>query len=56
MEFYSIKEVQQMLKISKNTAYELFRRDDFPALKVGGQYRISKDEFKKWCDRKAYKE
>lgn len=56
LEFLTIEEVQHILKIGKNQAYALTKRDDFPSLKVGRQHRIPMDEFKKWCERQAYKE
>ena len=55
-EFLTIKDIQSILKVSKNIAYDLCKRADFPAMKIGGTYRVSADEFKKWCDRQAYKE
>ncbi len=56
LEFLTVEEVQQILKIGKNQAYKLTKRGDFPSLKVGKQHRIPKDEFRKWCERQAYKE
>lgn len=41
-------DVAAVLKISRNTAYELVHRDSFPSLKVGKQYRIPRDKFINW--------
>ena len=55
-EFMTVKDLKQTLKIGFNTAYALCQRNDFPAVKVGGSYRISVSEFKKWCEQEMYKE
>ena len=47
-EVYTIKDVARILKISITTAYELVRKPDFPALKVGKAIRIPKKEFEEW--------
>ena len=39
-----------VLGISRNTAYELVHSKDFPAFRVGKQYRISKTRFLAWLD------
>lgn len=54
MEFLTVEDVQKILKIGKNQAYDLFKSADFPSFKVGKQHRIPKDEFKKWCEKKSY--
>ncbi len=41
--------------ISSKTAYELVRQRDFPSLKVGGQYRVIKNDLAKWMDRQSKK-
>ena len=38
------------LGIFRNTAYELVHSKDFPAFRVGKQYRISKTRFLAWLD------
>lgn len=37
-----IEDICQMLKISKNTAYELIRSGQIPARRIGRIYRIRK--------------
>ena len=54
-EFLTIKDIQNILKIGKNVAYDLCKRADFPAIKIGGSYRIPLDEFNKWCDKEVHK-
>lgn len=44
-------DIADVLGISRNTAYELVHRKDFPAFRVGKQYRVSKVRFLAWLDR-----
>ena len=43
-------DIAAVLRISRNTAYELVHSKDFPAFRVGKQYRISKTRFLAWLD------
>ena len=43
-------DIAAVLGISRNTAYELVHSKDFPAFRVGKQYRISKTSFLAWLD------
>lgn len=47
---YSIEEIQQILDISRSTAYLLIKRQLFKSVKVGKQIRISKKSFDEWLD------
>lgn len=47
---YSIEEIQQILDISRSTAYSLIKRKLFKSVKVGKQIRISKKSFDEWLD------
>ena len=47
---YSIEEIQQILDISRSTAYLLIKRKLFKSVKVGKQIRISKKSFDEWLD------
>ncbi len=47
--FYNTKKVAQMLGCSIPTARQLFYRRDFPALKIGKNYKVEKNAFEKWC-------
>ena len=47
---YSIDEIQQILDISRSTAYLLIKRKPFKSVKVGKQIRISKKSFDEWLD------
>ncbi len=43
-------DIAAILGISRNTAYELVHSKDFPAFRVGKQYRVSKTRFLAWLD------
>lgn len=47
---YTVDEVQDILGVSKTTAYQLVRSKVFHSVRVGGQYRISKKSFDNWLD------
>lgn len=43
-------DIMNTLGLSRNRVYELVHRGDFPAIKFGKQYRISKEKFLVWLD------
>lgn len=47
---YTADEIQDILGISRTTAYQLIRSNVFHSVRVGGHYRISKKSFDKWLD------
>lgn len=47
---YTVDEIQDILSISKTTAYNLVKQQIFHCVKVGGHYRISKKSFDEWLD------
>ena len=49
-EVMGVKDIQQFLKISRNTAYDLIKRKEFPTLKIGRLLRIRKESFLEWFD------
>ena len=44
----TVKEVQDMLRISQVTAYNLIHSGSFPVIKIGRSYRIPKEPFSLW--------
>jgi excisionase family DNA binding protein len=44
----NVTEMSELLGISKPIAYELTRREDFPALKIGRRIVIPIDAFQRW--------
>ncbi len=50
--FYTTADVARCLGCSLPTARNLFHRSDFPSIKVGKNYKVSKDAFEKWASEK----
>lgn len=48
---YTVEEIQNILCISRTTAYELVKKGLFHCVKVGGSIRISKRSFDEWLDK-----
>jgi len=44
----SIKEFSKLSGFPQHTCYQLVKRDDFPARKIGKSWRILKSEVDKW--------
>lgn len=42
------KDIQNDLKLSKNTIYKLIQLHDFPKIKIGHTYRIPENQYKEW--------
>ena len=47
---YTVKELQEILQISRPAVYDLLKRNEFKWVIVGGKYRISKKSFDAWLD------
>lgn len=48
IEIYTTKEMMQILKFGKTKMNALLQSGEFPAVKIGGQYRITKEALEKW--------
>lgn len=40
---FTVTELQEILSIGRNTAYQLLRSGTIPSIRVGKEYRIPKD-------------
>lgn len=49
-EILTVKEVQNILKIGTNTAYNLIHSKAFPVIKIGQSYRIPAESFYAWLE------
>lgn len=47
---YTVKEIQEILQISKPTAYALIKSGVFSSIKFKNTLRISKESFDRWLD------
>ena len=48
---YTVKEIQDILGISRPTVYELLKKNDFRWIQIGTKSRISKKSFDGWLDK-----
>lgn len=44
------EDVQKMMGIGKNAAYNLFNREDFPTIRVGRRMLVTREAFLRWLD------
>ena len=51
----SVPEAAKRLGVSKTTAYELARREDFPAFSVGKRFLVSVEGLERWIKAQAEK-
>lgn len=47
---YSIKEIETLLNISRQSVYKLIKSQLFKVTKISGHYRIDKKSFDDWLD------
>lgn len=47
----TVKEIQQILKIGTNSAYNLIHSKAFPVIKIGQSYRVPREAFYAWMER-----
>ena len=47
---YTVQEIQDILDISKNMAYQIAADAPFKVMKIGGAIRISKASFDAWLE------
>ena len=43
-----VQEVAEILRINQTKAYELVKRKDFPAMKLGNRVIVNRDAFQNW--------
>ncbi len=49
-EILTVKEIQQILRIGTNTAYNLIHSKAFPVVRIGQSYRIPAASFYAWLE------
>ena len=47
---YTVDEIQDILGISRTSAYNLVKKNAFHSVRIGGSIRISKKSFDEWLD------
>ena len=45
---YTVEDIMDILRISRNVAYKLFNSDGFPALRINRLLRVEKTAFENW--------
>jgi len=45
---YEVKDIMQIMRISRNTAYKLIQQEGVPYIRIGGRYKIPAERFHKW--------
>ncbi|MGI6035706.1 MAG: helix-turn-helix domain-containing protein [Limnochordia bacterium] len=50
---YNVPEVATLLDINVISAYELAKRKDFPAVRIGRRIVVPKEAFHRWLDKQA---
>ncbi len=53
IELLTIEDLQKILKLGKTTTYKLCNCKSFPATKIGGQFRITRQALINWIDSNA---
>lgn len=50
-EVMTVRDLQVFLNVSKGTAYDLIKRNEFPVIRFGRILRINKEKFLEWFDK-----
>ena len=56
-EYLKTKDIQVVMGIGRDKAYQLMRSRSFPSTKIGGNYFVSRDALNRWMlsnERKEY--
>jgi predicted DNA-binding transcriptional regulator AlpA len=52
--FLNVEEVSQVFDIGRNSAYNLFKSEGFPKIKIAGQFRVCKDNLMVWLQNQKH--
>jgi excisionase family DNA binding protein len=55
-DYLTVKEVKEDLVVGLNTAYEIFKRKDFPARRLGRAFKVDKEAYEIWKKQRRTKE
>ena len=47
---YTVKELQEILGVSRPVVYDLLKKNEFRSFMIGGKHVISKKSFDSWLD------
>ncbi|MCL2718785.1 MAG: helix-turn-helix domain-containing protein [Lachnospiraceae bacterium] len=51
--FYTVRDIQKIFGIGRNSAYKLVSEKDFPSIYIGNRIVIPADKFQNWIDKKS---
>lgn len=54
--FYTPKDLERILQFKSTKIQQLLKQQIIPSVKLGGQYRVSKEQLEEWFKRNAGKE
>lgn len=54
-EFYTVKDVKEMLGIGQDKVYKMFASGEIPSIKVGRLYRVHPKDFEAWLEVNRYR-
>ena len=54
--FYAPKDLERILQFKSTKIQQLLKQQIIPSVKLGGQYRVSKEQLEEWFKRNAGKE
>ena len=54
--FYTPKDLERILQFKSTKIQQLLKQQIIPSVKLGGQYRVSKEHLEEWFKRNAGKE
>lgn len=54
--FYTPKDLERILQFKSTKIQQLLKQQIIPSVKLGGQYRISKEQLEEWFKRNTGKE
>ncbi|QWT54258.1 helix-turn-helix domain-containing protein [Eubacterium sp. MSJ-33] len=55
-EYYTVAEIQKILRIGRTNVYDLIRQPDFPKTQLGNKYLIPKSQFENFMKHIMYKQ
>jgi excisionase family DNA binding protein len=56
LRFLTLPEAASLLQISTRTLQRMIRRNELPAFKVGGQWRVRESQLTRWIETREDKE
>ena len=52
----TVEDVMKDLEVGRNTAYKIFARNDFPAIRLGRKFSVDREAYESWKKQRREKE